>query len=55
MYDNSVDFQQFAVDYAETMRGVDDSVGRIVEALEERGLLEETLLVFTSDNGFQFG
>lgn len=55
LYDNSVDFQQFALDYAETMRGVDDSVGRIVEALEERDLLEETLLVFTSDNGFQFG
>ena len=55
LYDNSVDFQQFAVDYAETMRGVDDSVGRIVEALEQRGLLESTLLVFTSDNGFQFG
>ena len=55
LYDNSVDFQQFAVDYAETMRGVDDSVGRIVGALEERGLLDRTLLVFTSDNGFQFG
>ena len=55
LYDNTVDFQQFAVDYAETMRGVDDSVGRIVGALEEQGLLDRTLLVFTSDNGFQFG
>ncbi len=55
LYDNSVDFQQFALDYAETMRAVDDSVGRIVAALEQRGLLERTLLVFTSDNGFQFG
>ncbi len=55
LYDNTVDFQQFAVDYAETMRGVDDSVGRIVGALEEQGLLDQTLLVFTSDNGFQFG
>ncbi len=55
LYDNSVDFQQFALDYAETMRAVDDSVGRITGALEERGLLERTLLVFTSDNGFQFG
>ncbi len=55
LYDNSVDFQQFALDYAETMRAVDDSVGRIVDDLEQRGLLDRTLLVFTSDNGFQFG
>lgn len=55
MYDKKVDFDQFARDYAETMRAVDDSVGRIMESLRERGLLESTLLVFTSDNGFQFG
>ncbi len=55
LYDNRVDFWQFALDYAETMRAVDDSVGRIVGALEEQGLLERTLLVYTSDNGFQFG
>ena len=55
MYNNSVDFDQFVIDYAETMRGVDESVGRIVAALRERGLLESTLLVFTSDNGFVFG
>ncbi|HRK35082.1 MAG TPA: sulfatase [Candidatus Hydrogenedentes bacterium] len=55
MYDKKVDFDQFARDYAETMRAVDDSVGRIVETLREQGLLESTLLLFTSDNGFQFG
>ena len=55
MYDKKVDFDQFARDYAETMRAVDDSVGRIVASLKEQGLLESTLLVFTSDNGFQFG
>ena len=55
LYDNRVDFQQFALDYAETMRAVDDGVGRIVGALEQQGRLERTLLVFTSDNGFQFG
>jgi N-acetylglucosamine-6-sulfatase len=55
MYDKKVDFDQFARDYAETMLAVDDSVGRIVESLRNHGLLESTLLVFTSDNGFQFG
>jgi arylsulfatase len=30
---------------------IDDMVGRIVAALEERGLLENTLLAFTTDHG----
>jgi len=55
MYNGSVDFDQFVKDYAETMLGVDDSVGRIVATLREQGRLDSTLLVFTSDNGFQFG
>lgn len=55
MYGGSVDFDQFAIDYAETLRAVDDSVGRIVGELARAGVLEQTLLVFTSDNGFLFG
>lgn len=55
MYDRSVNYDQFIRDYAETLRAVDDSVGRIVQALRDTGQLESTLLVFTSDNGFMFG
>ncbi len=55
LYDNSIDLEQFTLRYAETLKAVDDSVGRIVAKLKERGLLDSTLLVFTSDNGFQFG
>jgi N-acetylglucosamine-6-sulfatase len=55
MYDRTVDFDQFALDYAETLRAVDDGVGRLVATLREKGLLDSTLLVFTSDNGFLFG
>jgi N-acetylglucosamine-6-sulfatase len=55
MYNGQTDFNKFVRDYAETMRAVDDSVGRIVEKLQEEGLLESTLLVYTSDNGFLFG
>ena len=55
LYDNRVDLEQFTLDYAETLKAVDDSVGRIVAKLNARGLLDSTLLVFTSDNGFQFG
>lgn len=55
MYNKETNFDTFARDYCETMRAVDDSVGRIVETLREQGLLDSTLLIFTSDNGFQFG
>ena len=36
---------------ADMVREVDVVVGKIVEALEQRGLLEHTLIVVTSDNG----
>ena len=37
---------------------IDDMVGRIVDALEQRGILDNTLILFTSDHGemlFDFG
>ncbi len=37
--------------YIKMMRSLDDSVGAIVAELEEQGLLENTLLIFTSDHG----
>jgi N-acetylglucosamine-6-sulfatase len=40
---------------AEMMLSVDEGVGRLVTALEERGLAENTMFVFMSDNGSFFG
>jgi arylsulfatase A-like enzyme len=40
---------------AEMIRGVDASLGRIMETLDSLGILEKTLIVFSSDNGFFFG
>ena len=37
--------------YAGMIRALDRSVGRIMQALEDNGLSENTLVVFTSDNG----
>jgi arylsulfatase A-like enzyme len=37
--------------YSAMMESLDDGVGRVMEALKSNGLLENTLIVFTSDNG----
>ena len=37
--------------YAASVMHLDDSVGKIVEALEKAGKREKTILIFTSDNG----
>jgi arylsulfatase A-like enzyme len=44
-------FAQFGHRLA-SMMAVDDLLGRIVRALEDRGELDRTLIVFTSDNGW---
>ena len=40
---------------AEMLLAVDESLGRILAALAERGELDRTVVVFTSDNGFFYG
>jgi N-acetylglucosamine-6-sulfatase len=42
-------------DYARTLAAVDESVGRIIAALEERGILDETVIVYAGDNGYLLG
>jgi N-acetylglucosamine-6-sulfatase len=39
----------------EMLLAVDDSLGRIVEALTRKGILDDTLIVFTSDHGYFYG
>ena len=41
--------------YAAMVHAVDESVGRILESLEANGLADDTLVVFTSDNGGYLG
>ena len=40
---------------AEMMLAVDESLGRILSALEESGVRENTVVIFTSDNGYFYG
>ncbi len=39
----------------EMMRDIDAGVGRVLDALEAKGLADDTLVIFTSDNGFFWG
>jgi N-acetylglucosamine-6-sulfatase len=39
----------------EMLLAVDDSLGRIVATLARRGILDDTLIVFTSDHGYFYG
>lgn len=38
-----------------TLLGIEDGVGEILKALKQMGQLENTILVFTSDNGYFYG
>ncbi len=49
------EYDRFVRAYLATLLSVDESVGRVYEALKESGQLDQTVLVFTSDNGFVLG
>jgi arylsulfatase A-like enzyme len=55
MYHGQTDFDSFYVDYLETLMGIDNSVGRVLEYLKENNLDKETLIIYMGDNGFSFG
>lgn len=48
-------FADFVRSYLGTILSVDDSVGEVYRALRETGRLDNTLLIFVSDNGFLLG
>lgn len=48
-------YQRYLEDYLRCIASVDDSVGEILDYLEENELTENTLIVYTSDQGFYLG
>lgn len=48
-------FQRYMRDYAKVTRSLDDNVGRLLDYLEQTGLADSTLIVYTSDQGFYMG
>lgn len=49
------DFAAMIRGYYGTILSIDDSVGRLYEALKQAGRLEDTIFVFTADNGLLNG
>ena len=48
-------YQRYMKDYLKTAKTLDDNIGRLLDYLKTNGLLENTLIVYTSDQGFYVG
>ncbi len=54
-YESDKDFQKTMGIYFRQVYGVDYAVGMIRDCLEKNGVADETILIFTSDNGYFLG
>jgi len=54
-YHSDLDVGAYYRRYCETLRSLDDSVGRLLAWLRERGLEDSTAVLYMSDDGFLFG
>ena len=48
-------YQRYMAHYLATVSAVDESVGRVLDWLDKAGLAENTIVVYTSDQGFYLG
>lgn len=48
-------YQRYIKDYCRTVHSVDVQVGRLLDYLENNNLMENTIIVYTSDQGFFLG
>jgi arylsulfatase A-like enzyme len=48
-------YQRYIKDYLRCVAALDDSVGRLLDALDDEGIADDTVVVYTSDQGFFLG
>lgn len=48
-------YQRYIKDYLRCVASIDDNVGRILDYLDEQGLTDDTVVIYTSDQGFFLG
>ncbi len=54
-YHGTLDIGDYYKRYMETLLAVDEGLARIMDLLEQRGELDDTLILYLGDNGFMFG
>lgn len=55
LYHGEMDFDEFYRSYCETLIALDESLGEILDYLEENDLMKNTTVFYMGDNGFSFG
>ncbi len=48
-------YQRYVKDYLRCVKSVDDGIGEILDYLEESGLAENTIVIYSSDQGWYLG
>ena len=48
-------YQRYLQDYLASVKSVDDNVGRVLDYLDDSGLADNTIVIYTSDQGFYLG
>ncbi|MDB2426648.1 sulfatase-like hydrolase/transferase, partial [Flavobacteriaceae bacterium] len=48
-------YQKYIKDYLATIRSVDDNIGRVLKYLKDNNLEQNTIVVYSSDQGFFLG
>ncbi|MBW3542233.1 MAG: sulfatase [Planctomycetes bacterium] len=48
-------YQRYIKDYLRSIASVDDNVGRVLDYLDESGLAKDTVVIYSSDQGFYLG
>ncbi|MCB1121560.1 MAG: DUF4976 domain-containing protein, partial [Verrucomicrobiae bacterium] len=48
-------YQRFVKDYLRCVKSVDDGIGRVLDYLDETGLAENTIVIYSSDQGWYLG
>lgn len=48
-------FDRFVKDHHRALVGVDENLGRVLDYLDSSGLAEDTLVIYTTDNGYFLG
>jgi len=48
-------YQRYIKDYLRVVASMDDNIGRLLDYLDDRGLADDTIVVYTSDQGFFLG